>query len=337
MLLGENKTIDSEDLINYIEPIQKNTENLNKLIENYSSEKTVAFVGSGVSDPLGIVDWKGLLKELINHCEMNFQNNSKQELDNSEQWPELADKIYYELQSKQKERLFYSVIRNKMVPSNNTTTLTLVKMIIAIKICLTTNFDRSIESAYEALDYLSKYLGNKEYGKPLIKYVPNFGEYLSQSKGIIYYLHGNISEDIYILRKTHYDKYYPSVSRMNGGSTSIEDCLKYFFKNKNIIFIGFSFADKYIRQYLLKLAKEIERENMINSSLFNEHGKVYNREQILHFLLIDSENNIWQKMQEQIFSEYEKYFILPIIYKSKKHIFIEKLFEYLSRRETSGI
>jgi len=273
------------------------------------------------------------LDELIKCCDETFQNNKISELSNPEQWPELADCIYYELKKNSKERMFNTKIKERMTPVINTTTLSIIKVILATKIQLTTNFDNSIESAYEFLEYLYKITKNVTFNKPQIKCVPDFGAYSDNSRNIIYYLHGNIKDDIYILRKTHYDMYYPSVS--GKGNCCIEDCLKHYFKNKSIVFIGFSFSDKYIKQYVFNLSKEIERNNMINANMFDQYGKVYTPENIRHYLLIDSENDEYKKIKDEIFNEYKDYYIYPIVYKSNKHIFIEKVFELLSQMESS--
>lgn len=325
-IINENSLPSLND---YVEPIQKNIENLKKLVENYTPDNSVTFVGAGTSKPLGIVDWEELIKELFDCCEKEFRTTNKQCLDDPEQWPKLADEIFQELKNKGKQRKYFEVIQSKMLPKNNTTTLTLIKMILAVRTCLTTNFDISIEAAYNFINYLSNHFKIKNKKSLIIKHIPEIEDLSDKNGSSIYYLHGNVKRNIYILRKTHYEQYYPTISKRSDGSKCIESCLKHFFKKRSIIFVGFSFADSYVREYLFALAKEIEQENKINQSFYHESGEVYNPNQITHFLLIEARDNY---SSDKLLYDFEKFYILPIVYKKGQHIFIEKLFEQLSRR-----
>ena len=328
------------DLFDSLEPseFKKSKENLSKLIELYRRDRIVTFVGAGTSKPLGILDWKKLLSKLIDICGDDFKKENTIYLENDSQWQELAEKIYQELDKSGRKDSYHTIIKKAMSPSNNSSSLTLIKMMLAVDIHLTTNFDRSIENAYDFLNYISKYLKNKRYDRHFSKkYITNLEDYTNKNGNVIYYLHADIENDIFILRKSQYEKYYPSISNLRNGPKCIENCLRYFFINKNIVFIGFSFADKYVRDCFFKLSKDIEYEKMEHQSLYSQEGKVYNSRQKEHFLIVDSENKIWQKKKKQIFQEYEQYNIFPIIYKLGDHVFLEKLFEYLSEKKSDGI
>ncbi|MHA1343952.1 MAG: SIR2 family protein, partial [Promethearchaeota archaeon] len=211
----------------------------------------------------------------------------------------------------------------------------LIKILLAVNICLTTNFDKSIENAYDFLNYIAKHFSSKNYYVNLIKkYIPQLEEYPnSKHDKVIYYLHADVENEVFILRKNQYDKYYPSVSGLNNYSKCIENCFRFFYKNKNIIFIGFSFADRYVREYIFKLSKELKNENLLHQSIYSEEGKIFYPKQSSHFMLIDTNTDIWLKEKSNIFKKFEEYNIFPIIYQSGLHIFIEQLFEYLSREK----
>lgn len=316
------------------EIFNKSKENLKKLITIYDPNKTVAFVGAGVSKPLGILDWGDLIKKLIKKCSDDFQKEHEQDIENSEKWPELAEQIYQRLKEENKEEQYLKTIKEGMKPSYNTTTLTLVKMVLAINVCLTTNFERSIEHAFEFLKYIANHLRVKKYNISLEKrYLPEIEQFPDSNKRYIYYLHADIDNDIFILRKSQYDTYYPSISREENGVKNVENCLRNFFVNKNIIFIGFSFADRYLREYFLKLSKDLERENIIHHRIYNQEGRIYNPSQKEHFIIIDFDT--WVK-NKNYFEECEKRQILPIVYKTDMHLFIEKLFEYLSKENINA-
>ena len=180
-IMQQRKDFETESsrpsLNDYIESIPKNIENLKKLIDNYAIDKSVAFVGAGASKPLGIVDWEGLIKALFDCCGSEFRTSNKEYLEDTEQWPELADKIFQELTKKGKKEKYFETIRKGMSPNNNTTTVTLIKMILAVKTCLTTNFDISIEAAGEFVNYLSNHFGAKDKKDFIKKHIPESEDY----------------------------------------------------------------------------------------------------------------------------------------------------------------
>jgi len=312
------------------DPQGQNIRNLKSLMELYSKDRTVSFIGAGVSKPLGIPDWEQLLNNL-SKCANKYYNFQSQLPQNSKEWPAFAEKIYNEFNQNNNSQKYFEIVSERMKPQINTTTLTLVKLVLAINIHLTTNFDSSIENAYKFLNYLSEYFGESEMRIDYrTYYIPDFS-FDTGSNPAIYYLHGNVEKNIYILKKSDYEKFYPSVSSITNSSKALEEFLKYYYKNKNIIFIGFSFQDYYIREFFLNLAKEIERENQIHMNLYRQSGGSYAIPEIKHFLIIGSGTSEFRKFGDEIFNNYQSFNIYPIIYHNEQHIFLEKLFEELCR------
>lgn len=324
--------------------LKKSLRNLSNLISTYNRDKMVSFIGAGTSKPLGISDWEELMKTLcVEANKKGFTKNFEDFSDNTDIWPSLAQDIFNYLKSENKISVYFDVLKKNMVPKINSTTLTLVKLILALNFHLTTNFDNSIEYAYTFLNYLFDYVGAKEKNIVYTKYfIPDFSPFfLKKQEASICYLHGNVDKDIYILKKQDYEKYYPSVSNTKSDSKSLEleDFLKLCYKNKYIIFIGFSFQDYYVREFFFNLSKEIEREQKIATELYMESGNVYPEKEIKHYLVIDeeilrfySEKFGNKKDRNLLHDNFEKYNIYVIIYKKEDYIFLEKLFEFLSQR-----
>jgi hypothetical protein len=327
-----------EDLYSYLysdskDPniFSRSKNNLETLINLFNKDKMVSFVGAGTSKPLEISDWNNLMDDLYNEArnrgfEGSFKNNPKE-------WPQLAQEIYEYLEIKGNIDLYFSIIAKKMSPKNNTTTLTLIKMVLAIDLHLTTNFDNSIENAYRFLDYMSTRYKKSEFRKDYQIYcLPDFPLIqITKSLGLICYLHGRDNKKIYILKKDDYETFYPSVSNSQDSVDCLENFLKECYKRSSIIFIGFSFRDYYVKEFFFKLAKEIERENKIIIDFFDKSGQSYKDRDIRHFLIVDPE--ILKEYENKAHDIFENFNIYPIIYKEGEHIFLEKLFEKLSLRE----
>jgi hypothetical protein len=341
---GEQKSY-PENLLRYLysdmensEVLIKSIENLNRLINIYSNRKdmVLSFIGAGTSKVLGISDWKELMIELCRKAnEEGFSKIFDTYDDNPTEWPNLAQEIFDHLKSINMISIYYDAIQKNMTPRFNSTNLTLIKMILAIDIHLTTNFDTAIENAYEFLKYISNQLKTGEkYSDYEMYFIPDFCPFeMGQQKRAICYLHGNAEKNIYILKKEDYDKYYPSVSHKDLSDSSLEDFLKICYKNKTILFIGHSFRDNYLKEYFFNLSKKIELEHNVSKDLYQESGKSYSGREPIHFLLIDEETAKEHSSIHHIHDYFQEFNIYVIIYKKYDHIFLELLFEFLSQRK----
>jgi len=312
----------------------RSRENLKNLLDIYHPKSMISFIGAGVSTALGISDWKTLMEKLYNKAK-NKGLKCKFPEDNPDQWPKLAQEIFNYLDNNE----FYSLISENMEPKISSTSLPIIKLVFAFDIHLTTNFDNSIEGAYKFLKYLSKFMPSEKLKKEYIPYyIPDF-KYPQEerNKDIIYYLHGSVNKNIYILKQKDYESFYPSVSESNNIDKieKLEDFLKYCYENFNIIFIGFSFDDKYVRDYFFYLAKIIEKEYMRTREFYKQSGQHYSPKEIKHFWIVESGKleNYGEKIHE-FFLEANIY---PIVYKEGKHIFLEYLFEKLSEKRLGKI
>jgi len=302
-------------------------------MDTYSYEKIVPFIGTGTSYPLGILDWPQLLNNLINECDKKFQIICSKKLNESDKWPELAEDIYSHLGHDR----YQGIVQKGITPRVNSSTLSLLKIVLASRIQLTTNFDLSIEEAYKFFNFMSsKQIVDKTITLEK-KYLPDLEEYPDdKTKNYLYYLHGNKDKKYFILKKSDYEMFYPSVSTGNPlvkRVQSLEILLRTVYINYNIVFIGFSFADKYLRDYFFKLSNTLRMEEQNNhKSLYNPSNIKVDTKKYIHFLLIDADNLLYKADKAKFFHEYENNNIYPIVYKSGHHLFIEELFgELLSK------
>ena len=149
------------------------------------------------------------------------------------------------------------------------------------------------------------------------------------NKDTIIYLHGNIKTKIFIFKKSDYDLFYPSVSKNKDGLYWIENFLKEIYRTWNIVFVGFSFKDYYLKKFFFEVKNSIIKEHMIYSDHYSTTNQVTNVGKTIpkHFWLIDNSSEL--EYNDELFKKYEEKNILPIIYKEEQHVFLEKLFEYL--------
>jgi hypothetical protein len=308
----------------------QSTVNYELLLDSFTSSDFVSFTGAGVSKALGIDDWDKLIDKLRKVAEPEGFTEKKPIIKN--EYPEYIERLFRHLESKSRKELYFNTIKDRMAPRTNSTSLTLIYLSLCINIHLTTNFDRSIEHAYSCVDFLTRYFKVKRSRpQPQKCYINNLNA--TASGPTIIYLHGSETQDTYILKQSDYDCFYPSVSRLKTGTIpNVEECLKSYYCNKTILFIGFSFEDPYVYKYFFNLAKEIERNEETIRNFYSVSGKKIPPKKIRHFLLISKDNTFTSNYrnvktgENEIFSELQKFNLYPIIY-TGEHIFLEHLFK----------
>lgn len=332
----QSSTRDSviDDPLNYLwnkeQIFHQNKSNYELLVQSFNKDEFVSFLGAGVSKPLGICDWDNLIDDLYKEAK-NFGFQETIPTDKNK-YPDFAESIFKFLDEKSRRYLYFDIITKRMHPDLNSTSLTLVYIVLSLGVHLTTNFDRSIEDAYHFIVDFSKFFSSStKYEKPTLYYLGNLNAATNGPR--IYYLHGSVNEKIYILKKSDYDTFYPSVSNeVKSAVRELEDCLKYFYKRKNIIFIGFSFEDPYVRKFFFNLAKEVDIERRATSNFYSQSGQSCSNREIKHFLLIEEGNKFIEEYSDEIFFRLKDYNLYPVIYQKNKHIFLEYLFKRLTSK-----
>lgn len=303
--------------------------NLEQLLSTYSKKRLMSFIGAGISEPLGNLTWLNLMKSLRELKPDCAQIDEKSE----EMYPDIAEEIYQFCVNQKKESDYINKIKEAVTPRKTFSTSTLAKLVLAVSNHLTTNIDLSLENAYKFVkDILSFYKISDIKWETYC--LPNFPTVLKNTTSpCIYYLHGNVKEEKLILRKKEYLGFYPKDDFSQPDHDGIKVLLKQCYIESNILFIGFSFKDIYVKRMFNLISEEYERNQLIEKSIFITNKKHAEVSKILHFLLLPYEadrllitnRNNKKEYNRHFFDELEKMQIKPIIYKD--HTFVEILFD----------
>lgn len=373
--------------------------NLRNLMQLYEDkcQKFVSFVGAGVSIPLGINDWHNLLVAMLEECDnsgkelplwkKNYERCTlelfhKRKNFNTDYYPDLAEEIFEDYKNNKPATFFNDMISKSMDAKNTLCTSSLIKMVLSIENHITTNLDRAIENAYDFLKYMKNdmimYCDCGKVANALeielsMKYFSEVSTELDHNKNNIYYLHADLkSEDHpqYILKKSDYKKFYPGE---DDSSMTIYKCISWFFENRNILFVGFSFADVFVKSLFKLISGEFansQKRLKEKDSEDNIPEKQYS--EVSHFMLIDQitaealsnqflkdgvekikkrmnnneldienykkeMNELYENKKQLLLEELKDMGIAPIIYDSNQHVFVEKLFEELRTKKNKGL
>ena len=262
--------------------------NIKKLKEKIKSNERLAFfIGSGASDTLGIPTWKNLL---TNMCSIaNIEKNLIKDFLDQEKYQEAASKISQTIGDDKK---FFDLLHELCTQSKDNYAALhyeIIKVINASEcanIIFTTNYDNAFEIAHKM--NISKKINIQKF--------PHFNPLEIFDDPIIIYLHGNNDEKKYVFRKEEYDKYYPTISKKKEHtSDQLESFLYYVFSSINLVFIGFSFGDWYLRDYY----KDVIKRNLNNRvEHLNTFGKVYPYTEVEHFAILENDKNHISRLED---------------------------------------
>ncbi|RLK03330.1 SIR2 family protein [Tenacibaculum discolor] len=229
-----------------------------KLEEAILKNELIIFVGAGVSIPFGFPNWTNLVIDILKELneedtkglDLDYHIRKGKDLDVFEVLDDLERKKF---KSKVK-KLLYNKIKEVEIEGKDFTKIEKLWR-ISDKI-ITTNYDGVLEKK-----------------KPNnIDAFPNFNEF-QQAKSLngnpfLYKIHGDIiNPDGCVLFNSDYESLYKNTS-------SDLNTLKTFVSTKTILFIGFSFDDKFIQKQF---------------SYINELYKGYNKE---HFIVLTKDKNL---------------------------------------------
>lgn len=288
-----------------------NKSNLDTLIGSFSKGSFIPFVGAGPSIVLGAADWEKLLSDLCKSFSLTHFKKAKK--DGKVDYPKTFSKLFKSLNSKgTTNQNIYEKLFNCVRPTVTQATWFHVLLVKLFDSCITTNYDHPLEKTFQ-----------ERYGKPPAKYF--FSCYgIDNLKECIVYLHGHKDLNFCIIKEEDYDYFYPSVSGKNG-IPILEDFLSEVFAKKNVIFIGFSFDDKYFEDCLSHLHATKPFANC-HYWLVNESSEV--------FLNLKQRAEKYSRagFPDKATTEVSNFFhgkmnIKPIVY--REHVFVENLFQKL--------
>ncbi len=227
-------------------------ENVANFIEDLSQRDFVVFAGAGVSEITKIPTWRDLLTALERR--QKIRGVDIKDVD-SYLFPEIAQMLFVLFQKEDNAKEYYKIIRDEIQPKAASQTILQQEIILATSRIVTTNYDDTFERAFKKLQER----GNiKEYFT--FQTIAVLEDVRLKKKNLITYLHGRFDETSIIFKTTDYESNY---SCLNGGSESaLEKLLRHLYKEETLIFVGFSFDDRYISRTIERIYHEIKDEHV---------------------------------------------------------------------------
>jgi hypothetical protein len=247
----------------------KNIDLLRKVIQDKND--VAFFVGAGPSIPIGINNWKKLLKEMNRKfgCSINVENSIK-----AKGYPATASEIYNKCVNNHDDYLQF--MRDQCKSRNcDYTSIHLAMIDSPIYTIITTNFDSAFEKAFE---YKNININSSTQKLPSF----NISRLFNDTPSIVY-IHGNKDSGDYIFREEEYEVYYPSISQKTG-SGELERFLQEIISKVSLVFIGFSFEDLYFKKFLDKALNEIIKEKEIYKQ---RYAKDHPGKSVDHFVFLE--------------------------------------------------
>jgi len=285
-------------LISNEQLIKETSENFSLLQEKYKKDKEecIPFIGAGLSKPTGIDGWSDLLISMAE--EFNLYDDEIKEKLKKSSYLQVASDLYNKIGNHTEYTKF---LNQQFIQSVNLTTSTIIKIVYLFKSIITTNYDTAIEEAHKTIEFVKT--GNSTINYE-IQAFPKFKTTSFIKKSTIAYLHGHISNKIYLLTQEDYESSYPTILKKNEPS-KLEDFLKANIQENSLIFFGFSFDDKFFYDFFKHVINESNREKEKNRQ-FEQYS---DSEQIEHFAFIKlkkddkkkniiDNNSLHQKLKE---------------------------------------
>ena len=219
-----------------------------------STERCIAWVGSGPSIEEGLPSWKSLASEVLNRCRKR-RNRYFQAIEafyKEEKYPEMLDEV-----ERAYDREFLVDICRELIedPGNNGATYQMLANLDFLAY-FTTNYD----------DLLLRHLN--QAGKAFTKYL-NSPEDLStvdvDVTPALVKLHGDLSEsENAVLTRADYRRWYVS-----GEGSSYQTFLRGFLTRDRFLFVGYSMSDPEILQLQEQIQTDLRRKSRSIAILAN--------------------------------------------------------------------
>jgi len=227
------------------------TEFPHALVNAFSKNELILFVGSGLSIDLGLPSWNQLVIDIIKHIEKETGVTSlglfKQLLTSNDM--DALD-VLTQIEKKGYKKLAQDYLSNNLRLKDDCDLSIHKKLFSLCSRIVTTNYDHAFENALG--DSVHKVNNNSQHG------ISN----LSNKKEYIFKIHGDIDEpDNCILFESDYRSLYLEKSNQQELFTSQ---FKSLILNKTILFIGFSLGDPYVKEIM-------DHINIISEGTMSNH------------------------------------------------------------------
>lgn len=211
--------------------------------------KVAAFVGSGCSSVLKIPIWDDMLIALNREFDCYPSDDEVRSAIRTDDYPKVAANIKRKADDPKK---YFETIRRYSTPTACYYTSLHIEIVHLTKTLITTNYDHALEDALEAL---RKYTKSTDYN--FISY--NIGEFDMaglHTERRIFHLHGDKDRGNLVLDEVSYDDQYGE------DMSDPANLLRSLYIGFHLVFIGYSFKDSYVVNYLKKLASRLQKPGL---------------------------------------------------------------------------
>ena len=229
------------------------------MISDLAERHFIVFAGAGMSKVTGVRGWRELLEALNGLVALEGVDIAKID---PLHFPEIAQMIYDRLEKDGRIAAYYETIQEFMKPTQCSWDSKHKKIIRASSSVVTTNIDGVFEKA------MTDILTDRPRGVPSgqefsYQTLNNLDIKKTTNPYHITYLHGRYDEKEIILKTCDYFKFYRI--RNGGEASNLEKALKdVFCRREGIVFVGFSFEDRFVleafEQGFQELKDEMENE-----------------------------------------------------------------------------
>jgi NAD-dependent SIR2 family protein deacetylase len=227
-------------------------EDVANFVEDLSQRDFVVFAGAGVPEITKIPTWRDLLTALERRQKIRGVDIKKVD---SYLFPEIAQMLFVLFQKEDNAKEYYKIIREEIQPKAASQTNLQQEIILATSRIITTNYDDTFERAFKKLHERK----NIEE-ECTVQTIATLNDVKLKKKNHITYLHGRFDETSIIFKTTDYERNY---SCLNGGSESaLEKLLRYVYSEEALVFVGFSFDDRYITRTIERIYQDIKDEHV---------------------------------------------------------------------------
>lgn len=207
----------------------------------------IVFAGTGATYGTGLPEtWTELLERL--HKKRPVQEINFEKL-NEFNYTAYAEMFFNGFEHENNTNGYYSMIEEELKATKSPYGSLQLQIFYTTGRIITTNFEDSFEKAFETFS-LRKGITKTCKTQTL----PTIGTEILKEDFCITYLHGRIDKRNIVFRTTDFAKYYPD--DMNDTSV-LEDYLMHTYDKHTIIFVGFGFLDKYLRNMLRKICGKL--------------------------------------------------------------------------------
>ena len=250
---------------------------INNVHRELGGKDLVVFAGSGASH---VPAWNRLLKGLL-----ESQPVGGLDLDNVNEYnyPECAQMFFNEFKREGNIDRYWALVEEQLRVRDEPYRTLQLNILYATTRVITTNLERSFEDAFET--YLRRKRRQERYR---VQILPHINTDALRDGLCITYLHGRIDMRNIVFTSSVYQEYY-------GGSeddrlTELEQYLKDVYHEYTIVFVGFSFQDRFLSNALKRVHAALMLEKEEEDEFKPTHKIVRGRKRYGHYAFLKKED-----------------------------------------------